>query len=86
MKTGQAMFHVHTHGGDGLPGFSGTDLREHAKFMPNFFQLAGRSPHGALVLSDESAYGVIWLGPQHASHPIDGFVEVGAPIKNWRTS
>jgi hypothetical protein len=86
MRTGQAMFHVHTHGGDGLPGFSGTDLREHSRFMPNFFQFACKSPHGALVLSNSAANGVIWLKPKSASIPIDRFTEVGMPIKMWRAS
>ena len=86
MKTEQAMFHVHTHGGDGVPGFSGTDLREHSKFMPNFFQVAGKSPHGALVLSNNAASGQVWLQPTGAGDYIDRFVEVGMPIKMWRAS
>jgi len=86
MKTGQAVFHVHTHGGNGVPGFSGTDLREHSKFMPNFFQFAGKSPHGALVLSDNAASGQVWLQPTGAGDYIDRFVEVGMPIKMWGAS
>jgi hypothetical protein len=83
MSEGVAIFHVHTHGGCGRPDFSGIDLREQAKFVPNFFQLAPQCPHGALVLSDNSAYGHIWLGANKPYEAFTGFVEVGAPLKTW---
>jgi proteasome lid subunit RPN8/RPN11 len=79
-----AIFHVHTHGGSGQPDFSSIDLREHAKFMPSFFQIARKCPHGALVLSGDSAIGNIWLDPGKSCAPIAAFVEVGAPLKTWQ--
>lgn len=86
MSEGVAIFHVHTHGGTGRPGFSGIDLREQAKFVPNFFQIAPQCPHGALVLSNNSAHGHIWLDGDKPCEVITGFVEVGAPLKLWSAS
>ncbi|MGA2178036.1 MAG: hypothetical protein ABSH15_00440 [Verrucomicrobiota bacterium] len=80
-----AIFHVHTHGGRGQPRFSGIDLREQAKFVPNFFQIAPQCPHGALVLSNTSVYGHIWLAGDKPYEVITRFVEVGAPLNTWST-
>src|SRR5438477_12577159 len=33
-----SIFHVHSHGGRGLPGFSAVDARESAKFVPDFLK------------------------------------------------
>jgi proteasome lid subunit RPN8/RPN11 len=85
MSEGVAIFHVHTHGGSEQPAFSGIDLREQAKVMPSFFQIARKCPHGALVLSDNSAFGNIWLDPGKPCEPIAAFIEVGAPLKAWYT-
>ena len=83
LSDGVAIFHVHTHGGRGRPGFSGIDLREQAKFVPSFFQVTRKCPHGALVLSDNSAFGNIWLDGRKSGEPITGFEEVGAPLNAW---
>lgn len=83
LSDGVAIFHVHTHGGRGQPGFSGIDLQEQAKFVPSFFQVTRKCPHGALVLSDNSAFGNIWLDGHKSGRPITGFVEVGAPLSAW---
>ena len=85
MSESVAIFHVHTHGGRGRPGFSGIDLREQGKFVPNFFQIAPRCPHGALVLSDNSAHGHIWLDGGKPYEVITSFVVVGAPLNTWST-
>ena len=83
LQGGGAMFHVHTHGGDGIPGFSGIDLRENAKFVPDFFKVAPQCAHGAIVLSDTAAHGLIWFGRTQANHFITSFVEVGVPLRKW---
>ncbi|MGH9451206.1 MAG: hypothetical protein ACRD11_11815 [Terriglobia bacterium] len=83
MSEGVAIFHAHTHGGCGGPRFSDVDLREQAKFVPNFFQIAPQCPHGALVLSEKSAYGHIWLDGDKPYEVITSFVEVGAPLNTW---
>jgi len=78
------MFHVHTHGGEGLPGFSGLDLREMAKFVPNFLQLSPQIPHGALVLSNDSIFGHYWLSEKSKFQIISEFNEIGMPLKKWK--
>jgi hypothetical protein len=75
-----ALFHVHTHGGAGTPGFSGVDLRSGAEFVPGFFPALSRMPHGMLVLSNDSAAGLIWLRTDDGGADIGQFVFVGAPI------
>jgi hypothetical protein len=55
-----AIFHIHMHGGRGVPGFSAIDVRENAKFVPNFVSVAPHSVHGAVVLSDTAAFGQVW--------------------------
>lgn len=83
MGEGHAMLHVHSHGGRGIPGFSSVDIRENAKFIPDFHKVAPRCVHGALVLSDDSARGQLWLNRGGASVPIDTFVEVGPTLRKW---
>lgn len=86
MEEGHAMLHVHTHGGHGVPGFSSVDLRENAKFVPDFHKVAPKSAHGALVLSDTAARGQVWLNRSRSPVPIDAFVETGASLRNWRAT
>lgn len=81
-----AIFHVHTHGGHGVPGFSGVDIRENAKFVPNFVSVAPQCVHGAIVLSDTAAYGQVWLNRTSPKPFIAAFSEVGIPIRSWRTA
>jgi hypothetical protein len=83
MSENVAVFHVHAHSGRGHPRFSGLDLREQAKFVPNFFHVAPQCPHGALVLSDVFAYGHIWLSEDRPYDVITRFSEVGVPLKEW---
>ena len=42
-----SVFHVHSHGGRGIPRFSGVDRRESAKFVPDFLKVAPQMIHGA---------------------------------------
>lgn len=81
-----ASFHVHTHGGRGVPGFSGVDIRENARFVPNFLSVAPHAVHGAIVLSDTAAFGQVWLGHKSPQPFITRFAEVGMPIRNWRAA
>ena len=78
-----ALFHVHTHGGQGIPDFSGVDLRENAKFVPDFFKVAPQCAHGAMVLSDTAAHGQIWLARLQPHEFMASFVEVGVPLRKW---
>ena len=86
LQDGVAMFHVHTHGGRGIPGFSGIDLRESAKFVPDFFKVAPQCAHGAIVLSDTAAQGLIWTGRSRRNHFVTTFVEVGVPLRKWSSA
>ena len=80
---GEAIFHVHSHGGSGFPGFSGIDLRENAKFVPDFLKVAPQNIHGAIVLSDDSATGQFWQCRNGRPENIDDFVEVGSTLQKW---
>ena len=84
MESGGAMFHVHTHGGCGLPSFSTIDMRENAKFVHDFFKVATQSAHGAIVLSDDAARGQIWFNRNEPNEFVRDFVEIGVPIRKWR--
>lgn len=77
-----AIFNVHSHGGLGVPRFSPFDLRESAKFVPDFFKLAASRAHGALVLSRDAAYGKIWFNGKRIDF-ISRYTEVGAPLRTW---
>ncbi len=81
-----AIFHVHTHGGRGVPGFSGVDNRENAKFVPNFVSVAPQCVHGAIVLSDTAAFGQVWLGRNSPQPFIGTFNEIGMPVRSWRAA
>ena len=71
------VFHVHMHALSHRLWFSGTDLREQAKFVPDFFSVCPQMPHGAIVLNAKAAAGRVWLAPNQI-HNIDAFDEVGA--------
>jgi hypothetical protein len=78
-----ALLHIHTHGGCGRPEFSMTDLRSGAEFVPGFFHAVSRMPHGMLVLSDDSATGLLWFGPKDRGTYAVEFVGVGAPYRKF---
>jgi hypothetical protein len=81
-----AMFHVHSHGGVGIPGFSGIDRRENAKFIPNFLAVAPQCAHGAIVLSDTAAFGRVWLNRVSETIVIEKFSVVGMPTAGWKAA
>lgn len=72
-----ALIHVHTHHGKGKPGFSGVDIRSGSKFVPSFFTTIPRMPQGMIVLSDDSAAGLVWLDEHQKPEAIDIFAQVG---------
>ncbi len=79
-----AIFHVHSHGGKGVPRFSGVDVTGHEQFMRDFFGIAPTHVHGALVLSNTHANGKIWTAKKAHSESIQQFIEVGPRVKKWR--
>lgn len=78
------MFHVHIHGHSGRPRFSGTDLRETAKFVPDFWHVRPHMIHGAIVLSLDSMAGLCWHPQRAAPIRISAFSVVGAPMSLLR--
>lgn len=84
LTSGASMFHIHMHEHRGLPRFSPTDLRENAKFVPDFFNVSPRVPHGAIVLSYDEMIGLCWLSKQSRPQAISLCSSVGAPIRNSR--
>ncbi|MDF2116386.1 hypothetical protein PY365_12430 [Roseiarcaceae bacterium H3SJ34-1] len=79
-----ALLHVHTHGGRGKPGFSGVDLNSANDFVPGFFETTPRMPHGLLVLSDNSAHGLLWLASDRPPVIIHEFLRIDAPLRrDW---
>jgi hypothetical protein len=79
---GDAIFHVHSHGGRGLPGYSDIDLAEYPKFVPDFIKVARNRLHGAIVLSHDQAIGLVWHNCR-APEPIERFVTVGEHLSFW---
>jgi hypothetical protein len=75
------MFLVHIHEHRGRPGFSGTDLRETAKFVPDFWHVRPHMVHGAVVLSIDSVAGLCWHPQAPAPICISEFSLVGAPMR-----
>lgn len=86
MDAQAAIFHVHSHGGSGVPRFSATDARENAKFIPNFVSVAPKSVHGAIVLSDTAAFGQVWLNKDKRQPFITAFGVVGMPLQSWEAA
>ncbi len=78
---GASMFHVHVHEHFGKPGFSGTDSRETSRFVPDFWHVQPNLPHGAIVLSQDSAYGRCWIPTKKAPVDVSEFVSVGVPTR-----
>ena len=78
-----ALLHIHSHGGFGRPDFSGVDLKSGREFVPGFFHSVPRMPHGMLVLSNDSATGLLWFGPEGSEAYATEFVGVGAPYRKF---
>ena len=80
-----AMFHVHIHEHKGKPGFSRVDSRESALFVPDFWNVQPMLPHGALVLSKDSAWGRCWYPGRREPIDISDFEFVGIPLRcTWK--
>lgn len=78
------VFHIHLHDHSGRPRFSGTDLTESAKFVPDFWNVRPEMPHGAIVLSRDAMTGLCWHPTSRRRVPIAEFHVIGAPLLNIR--
>jgi hypothetical protein len=76
-----SMFHVHIHEHKGKPSFSGIDKRETSLFVPDFWHVQPALPHGAIVLSKDSAFGKCWIPDADSPQEITDFVSIGVPIR-----
>jgi hypothetical protein len=74
------IFHVHKHLGRGPVWFSGIDLRESKKFVPDFVNVRPDLPHGAVVLNTNSAAGLCWLPSNAKPAKITEFWAVGSRV------
>lgn len=81
-----AILHVHRHDHIGRPEFSYTDERSMREFVPGFFNACRSRPHGALVLSHNSAVGAIWINANGPSHSLGTVEIIGRPCEKWRLS
>jgi hypothetical protein len=83
-KESVSMFHVHRHEHKGLPRFSPLDLRENAKFVPDFWKVRPRLNHGAILLSQDSIFGLAWDPIDKRSKAITEIAVIGRPLfKFW---
>jgi hypothetical protein len=81
-----SMFHVHVHSHQGRPRFSGIDSRESALFVPDFWNVQPALPHGAIVLSKDSAWGRCWYPGRTAPIDISDYAFVGIPMRRtWKS-
>ena len=80
------ILHVHRHDHRGRPRFSRTDERSMCEFVPGFFNSCRTRPHGALVLSEDSGAGAIWLGAELGPQVLNRIEIVGVPLRRWRGS
>lgn len=76
------IYHVHRHEHSGVPRFSGVDLSESRKFVPDFWKVRPRFPHGVLVLSHDSIAGLVFRQDAPKPQPISRFSIVGTPTKD----
>jgi hypothetical protein len=76
-----SMFHIHRHDHHGIPRFSPLDLRESARFVPDFAKVRPGRPHGVLVLSYDALTGLCWYPGERAPVPIDTTSIVGYPTR-----
>lgn len=81
-----ALFHVHSHGGIGIPAFSEIDLQSGSEFVPGFFEAIPSMPHGMIVLSSDRAAALLWLNKRATATPISSFAFVGAPMVKFEVS
>lgn len=79
-----SMFHVHRHEHIGKPRFSLLDIKESAKFVPDFWKVRPELDHGAIVLSRDSAYGLAWDRELGKPQELSEINVIGRPLwKFW---
>lgn len=78
-----SMLFVHEHGHSGRPGPSRVDLNCWRELIPNFWHVRPDLPHGGLILSHDSAMGLIWVPHQTKVFRISKFTIIGRHLRRW---
>ena len=81
-----SVLHVHRHEHRGRPWFSDLDLSEARKFVPDFSKVRAGSPHGIVVLSQDSAAGLIWMPLTRNQTRLSRISVIGIPIREIQTT
>ena len=79
-NTRSALLHVHMHEGRGRPEFSRTDAESGFQFVPGFFNVQPKMPHGLVVLNESGARGLLWTSKNANPFYVSDFLKVGAQI------
>lgn len=77
------MLFVHEHAHQGTPAPSKVDQDCWNELIPNFWHVRPELPHGALVLSQDRAMGLLWVPKQPRPLPITDFSVVGRQLQRW---
>ena len=80
MDTNRGAFHVHLHGGRGLPSLSRMDQGEIPRLVNSLRVVGARMPHGILLLSGDSCAAWVWT-PGSAGAVAASVTIVGHPMQ-----
>jgi hypothetical protein len=81
LDTSDGLFHVHTHGGRGRPGFSFMDLEETPRIVSSL-QVAGPTQaHGMVLLSNDQCIAYVWMPGTGEPVLADKVAVVGYPFE-----
>ncbi len=81
-----SVLHIHRHEHCGRPWFSDVDLHEAEKYVPDFWKVRPQFAHGIVVLSFDSAAGLVWIPATRASTHLSRISVIGTPILEiWET-
>jgi hypothetical protein len=78
------VLHVHLHPHKGRPGMSAVDSSESQKLIPSFFNVRPNRPHGALILSEDSAAAWLWTNKQDRPIVLRDVSIIGSPVRLLR--
>jgi hypothetical protein len=79
-----SVFHAHRHEHRGLPWFSDVDLHEARRYVPDFWKVRPAFPHGILVLSEDSAAGLVWAPATQTPTRLARISVIGAPLEELK--
>ena len=80
-NTRVSIFTVHRHEQSGRPQLSRMDMETSERLVADLWNVCPDRPHGAIVLSQDSAFGLLWCYGSRKPVPIQRFVIVGWPIR-----